>query len=125
MVFFEYRGILSTILANPAIRLDTINIYGAIFIFSISMFALCTYTCTCIIWLSSTVCELVSLQKISPIKNFSKYIFLLLTQLYLWNYTLAVMETLSDYGTVLYFGVDTFSYGIFKYWFGYGDLRVL
>ena len=32
------------------------------------------------------------------------------------------METLSDYGTVLYFGVETFSVGIFKSWFGYGDL---
>lgn len=35
---------------------------------------------------------------------------------------LAIMETLSDYGTVLYFGVETFSVGIFKNWFGYGDL---
>jgi iron(III) transport system permease protein len=32
------------------------------------------------------------------------------------------METLSDYGTVLYFGIETFSVGIFKSWFGYGDL---
>ena len=27
---------------------------------------------------------------------------------------LAIMETLSDYGTVLYFGVETFSFGILK-----------
>ena len=33
------------------------------------------------------------------------------------------MEVLSDYGTVAYFGVDTFSVGIFKSWFGYGNLK--
>ena len=31
--------------------------------------------------------------------------------------TLALMETLADYGTVQYFGVDTFTTGIFRTWF--------
>lgn len=30
---------------------------------------------------------------------------------------LVIMETLNEYGAVKYFGVDTFSVGIFKYWF--------
>ncbi|NJL22221.1 MAG: iron ABC transporter permease, partial [Leptolyngbyaceae cyanobacterium SM1_3_5] len=34
---------------------------------------------------------------------------------------LALMETLSDYGTVQYFGVDTFTIGIYRTWFGMGD----
>ncbi|MEG3591998.1 MAG: iron ABC transporter permease [Pseudomonadota bacterium] len=34
---------------------------------------------------------------------------------------LAVMETLADYGTVQYFGVSTFTTGIFRTWFGFGD----
>ena len=34
---------------------------------------------------------------------------------------LALMETLSDYGTVQYFGVSTFTTGIFRTWFGLGD----
>lgn len=34
---------------------------------------------------------------------------------------LALMETLSDYGTVQYFGVDTFTTGIYRTWFGMGD----
>jgi iron(III) transport system permease protein len=33
---------------------------------------------------------------------------------------LALMETLSDYGAVQYFGVDTFTTGIFRTWFGLG-----
>ena len=31
------------------------------------------------------------------------------------------METLADYGTVAYFGVDTFSTGVFRAWFSLGD----
>ncbi|NRA41514.1 MAG: iron ABC transporter permease, partial [Pseudomonadales bacterium] len=34
---------------------------------------------------------------------------------------LALMETLADYGTVEYFGIDVFSTGIFRTWFGLGD----
>lgn len=34
---------------------------------------------------------------------------------------LALMETLADYGTVQYFGVATFTTGIFRTWFGLGD----
>ena len=32
--------------------------------------------------------------------------------------SLALMETLADYGTVQYFGVSTFTTGIFRTWFG-------
>lgn len=34
--------------------------------------------------------------------------------------SLALMETLADYGTVEYFGVSTFTTGIFRTWFGLG-----
>ncbi|WP_456380160.1 ABC transporter permease [Thiolapillus sp.] len=35
--------------------------------------------------------------------------------------SLALMETLADYGTVSYFGVGVFTTGIFRTWFGLGD----
>ncbi|MBK1705302.1 ABC transporter permease [Halochromatium glycolicum] len=35
--------------------------------------------------------------------------------------SLALMETLADYGTVQYFGVPTFTTGIFRTWFGLGN----
>ena len=35
--------------------------------------------------------------------------------------SIALMEALSDYGTVQYFGVATFTTGIFRTWFGLGD----
>lgn len=34
---------------------------------------------------------------------------------------LVLMETLSDFGTVQFFGVDTFTTGIYRTWFGLGD----
>ncbi len=34
---------------------------------------------------------------------------------------LALMETLGDFGTVQYFGVSTFTTGIYRTWFGLGD----
>ncbi len=34
---------------------------------------------------------------------------------------LALMETLSDFGTVQYFGVDTFTTGIYRTWLGIGE----
>nr|WP_136252070.1 iron ABC transporter permease [Ningiella ruwaisensis] len=37
--------------------------------------------------------------------------------------SLAMMEALADYGTVAYFGVSTFSTGIFRTWFGMGDIQ--
>ncbi|MEJ2116192.1 MAG: ABC transporter permease subunit, partial [Gammaproteobacteria bacterium] len=37
------------------------------------------------------------------------------------GFTLVAMETLADYGTVHYFGVPTFTTGIFRTWFGLGD----
>lgn len=35
--------------------------------------------------------------------------------------SLALMETLADYGTVQYFGLTTFTTGIFRTWFGLGN----
>lgn len=37
--------------------------------------------------------------------------------------SLALMEVLNDYGLVRYFGVDTFTTGIFNAWFAFGDLN--
>jgi iron(III) transport system permease protein len=36
--------------------------------------------------------------------------------------TLVLLEVLNDYGAVIYYGVPTFTTGIFRAWFGLGDL---
>ncbi|MDD2894691.1 MAG: iron ABC transporter permease [Aliarcobacter sp.] len=121
--FFEYRGILSDIVGNTNVRYDILNMSGAIFIFGIAMFPY-VYILARVSFgsISSTVSELVSLHKINPIKAFFTVYLPLAYPAIFAGSILAIMETLSDYGTVLYFGVETFSVGIFKSWFGYGDL---
>ena len=121
--FFEYRGILSDIIGDINTRYDILNISGAIFIFGIAMFPY-VYILARVSFgsISSTVSELVSLHKINPIKAFFKVYLPLAYPAIFAGSILAIMETLSDYGTVLYFGIETFSVGIFKSWFGYGDL---
>jgi iron(III) transport system permease protein len=121
--FFEYRGILSDILGNVNARFDILNMSGAIFIFGIAMFPY-VYIMAKVSFssISSTVSELVSLYKINPIKAFFTVYLPLAYPAIFAGSILAIMETLSDYGTVLYFGIETFSVGIFKSWFGYGDL---
>jgi iron(III) transport system permease protein len=120
---FEYRGILSDILNNVDARYDILNMSGAIFIFGIAMFPY-VYIMAKVSFssISSTVEELVSLYKINPLKAFFTVYLPLAYPAIFAGSILAVMETLSDYGTVLYFGIETFSVGIFKSWFGYGDL---
>lgn len=121
--FFQFRGLLSQILNDTSVYIDILNMSGAIFIFAIAMFPY-VYILARVSFasVSNTVVELISLQKINPIKAFFK-VFLPLSYPAIFAGTiLAIMETLSDYGTVLYFGIDSFSVGIFKSWFGYGDL---
>lgn len=120
--FFEFKGILAQLLGNN-FRLDILNLYGAIFIFGLSMYAY-VYILARVSFasISSTVSELVALHKLSSTKAFFKVYLPLAYPAIFAGSILAVMETLSDYGTVVYFGIDTFSVGIFKNWFGYGDL---
>ncbi len=37
--------------------------------------------------------------------------------------SLAMMEALADYGTVQYFGISTFTTGIYRTWFGMGEMQ--
>ncbi len=58
---------------------------------------------------------------IGLIKTFLKIALPLARPAIIAGLTLVAMETLADYGTVHYFGVPTFTTGIFRTWFGLGD----
>ena len=38
--------------------------------------------------------------------------------------TLSILESMNDFGTVQYYGVDTFTTGIYKTWVGLGDMNL-
>jgi len=121
--FFEFHGILSTLVSLPKLKLDILNVYGVVGILSFAMypyvFILARVSFASI---SSTVVELVSLKQLSFCKAFFTVYLPLAYPAIFAGLVLAMMEVLSDYGTVAYFGVETFSVGIFKSWFGYGNL---
>ncbi len=56
-----------------------------------------------------------------PWRSFAKVALPLARPSIIAGLSLALMETLADYGTVQYFGVSTFTTGIFRTWFGLGD----
>jgi iron(III) transport system permease protein len=57
----------------------------------------------------------------SPWSSFFRVALPLARPAIITGLSLALMETLADYGTVQYFGVNTFTTGIFRTWFGLGD----
>jgi iron(III) transport system permease protein len=57
----------------------------------------------------------------SPTASFYRVALPLARPAIVTGLSLALMETLADYGTVQYFGVSTFTTGIFRTWFGMGD----
>jgi iron(III) transport system permease protein len=57
----------------------------------------------------------------TPLQNFWRVSLPMARPAIVAGLLLALMETLADYGTVQYFGVATFTTGIFRTWFGLGD----
>lgn len=57
----------------------------------------------------------------SPLAGFFRVALPLARPSIVTGLSLALMETLADYGTVQYFGVSTFTTGIFRIWYGMGD----
>ncbi|KHF26572.1 ABC transporter permease [Solemya velum gill symbiont] len=57
----------------------------------------------------------------TPFRSFTRVALPLARPAIVTGLSLALMETLADYGTVQYFGVSTFTTGIFRTWFGLGD----
>lgn len=57
----------------------------------------------------------------SPIRGFFRVALPMARPAIIAGLSLAMMETLADYGTVQYFGVPTFTTGIFRTFYGFGD----
>lgn len=56
-----------------------------------------------------------------PYRSFFKVALPMARPAIIAGLTLALMETLADFGTVQHFGVDTFTTGIYRTWTGFGD----
>lgn len=77
-------------------------------------------------FLAQSTCTLEASRNLgcSPWKSFFTVALPLARPSIIAGLSLALMETLNDFGTVQYFGVDTFTTGIYRTWFGMGERAV-
>jgi len=71
--------------------------------------------------LSAASLETARVLGLGPWRTFGRIALPLARPAIVAGVSLALMETLADFGTVDYFGVDTFSTGVMRAWFSLGD----
>lgn len=103
-------------------RFDFMNIYGAIFVLALSLYPyIYMFAKTSFQTQSAVLFDSCKIYQISPFAMFYKVGIFISRPAIMGGAMLVLMETLSDYGTAAYYGVHTFSAGIFKLWFDLGD----
>ncbi len=95
---------------------------GAVMMFSLVLYPY-VYLLARAAFLEQSVCALEASRTLgcSPWRSFYAVALPLARPAIVTGLSLALMETLADYGTVAYFGVSTFTTGIFRTWFGLYD----
>src|SRR5690606_22308748 len=124
----DYAGPIQSILRNSfnvTVQggiIDIMNLPGAIFILSVSLYPY-VYLLARASFLqqSKTLQEAAALLESSRIRTFFKVALPMARPAIVGGIALASMEVLNDYGVVKYFGVNTFTTGIFRSWFSMGD----
>ncbi|MBM7560274.1 ABC transporter permease [Marinitoga litoralis] len=126
----SYTGTIQTFLMKytefkgKSYLLDIMSIPGAVFIFSIFLFPYIYLTVKS--FFSKQITGIIeasqSLGK-NILTTFFKIILPLARPAIVGGTSLVLMEVLNDYGVVKYFGIPTFSTGIFKAWFSLGDIN--
>ncbi len=126
----EYTGPLQAFLRNnmdihfKGPIFDIMNMPGAIFILSISLFPYVYVICrSSFTRQSSHLQEAALLLGSNRWQVFTKVALPMARPAVAGGIALVGMEVLNDYGTVKYFGVDTFTSGIFRVWFSFGDIN--
>jgi iron(III) transport system permease protein len=102
----------------PEIR----SLGGAITVMSLVLYPY-VYLLTRAAFLEQSVCVLEASRTLgrSPLRSFTDIALPLARPAIIAGVSLALMEALNDYGAVQYFGVSTFTTGIFRTWFGLGN----
>nr|WP_238393204.1 iron ABC transporter permease [Myxacorys almedinensis] len=114
--WFGWRGVKDYWFPNVrslwgAITMLTLVLYPYVYLLARSAF------------LSQSTCTLEASRSLgcNPWNSFIKVALPLARPAIVTGVSLALMETLNDYATVQFFGVDTFTTGIYRTWFGMGE----
>lgn len=119
--FFDYGGSLELLLRSldlEFVRLDIMNRYGLAFVLSISLFPY-VYVSSRAFFLNQAgnLLEASTMLGIGELRSFFRLILPLARPAIIAGLILVLMEVLNDYGAAQYFGVNTFTTGIFRAWF--------
>ncbi|NEP83775.1 MAG: iron ABC transporter permease [Okeania sp. SIO3B3] len=95
---------------------------GAIALLTLTLYPY-VYLLTRVAFLEQSTCTLEASRSLgcNPWRSFYKIALPLARPAIMAGLALALMETLNDFGTVQYFGVETFTTGIYRTWFGMGE----
>jgi iron(III) transport system permease protein len=112
---FDYGGMLENILH---IKIDIMNMYGLVFVLSFSLYPY-VYLSSRAFFLnqSANIIEASKLLGASERKTFFKLMLPLARPAFIGGLVLVLMEVLNDYGAAKYYGINTFTTGIFRAWF--------
>ncbi|WP_107039264.1 ABC transporter permease [Brumimicrobium mesophilum] len=118
---FDYGGSLNLILRQlnlDFIRIEIMNRAGLAFVLSISLFPY-VYVSARAFFLNqaNNLLEASKMLGVSERKTFFKLMLPLARPAIVAGLVLVIMEVLNDYGAAQYYGVNTFTTGIFRSWF--------
>ena len=98
---------------------DARSLGGAVLVFSLVLYPY-VYLMARAAFLSQSVCALEVSRSLgcTPFESFTKVALPLARPAIIAGLSLTLMETLADFGAVDYFGISTFTTGIYRTWFG-------
>ncbi|MDJ0597417.1 MAG: iron ABC transporter permease [Crocosphaera sp.] len=101
---------------------DIRSLWGAIMMLILVLYPY-VYLLARTAFLEQSICTLEASRSLgsNPWQSFFKVALPLARPAIMAGLALALMETLNDFGTVKYFGVNTFTTGIYDTWFGLGE----
>ncbi len=122
---FGYSGLFSNLAGFVGVSnfsIDLMNIYGLSLVLSISLFPY-VYVSSRTFFLAqaTNLLEASRMLGINEFKSFFKLILPLARPAVIAGLVLVLMEVLNDYGAASYYGVSTFTTGIFRSWFSLGE----
>ena len=124
---FDFAGPIQTwarnlLGLNLAAQLDILNIWGVMVVMSLALFPYVYVVCRAAFL--TRYRSLIEASKVLGVPShltFFKIALPVCRPAIVAGVSLVIMEVLNDYGAVKYFGVPTFTTGIFRSWFSYED----
>lgn len=112
---FDYGGVFEK---TFSVKVDIMNHLGLVFVLSVSLYPY-VYVASRAFFLnqSKNIIEASKLLGAGEFKTFVKLILPLSRPAFIGGLTLVLMEVLNDYGAAKYYGINTFTTGIFRAWF--------